>query len=74
MVELKRRSAEAVRAYLEGFNAGLEMAARRLETANDETRRLCLIDTLRSFKQLVPEQSENPYRYDPPLDGCCGDS
>jgi hypothetical protein len=53
---LIQRTPEAQRAYVQGFNAGLELAARRMESANDETSRQCLIEAVRKMTQTV----ENP--------------
>lgn len=52
-MELKQRSEGERKAYFEGVRAGLTMAAHRLETANDETRRICLIEALRDMADLV---------------------
>lgn len=50
IIHLKRRTHSEKKAYFEGFNFGLEMAARRLEGANDETSRICLIEAIRQLK------------------------
>jgi len=56
---LNQRSKSEYKAYLEGIRAGLEMAAKRLETANDETSRICIINNLREMADLaVPLAAE----------------
>ena len=50
-MSLMRRSDGETEAYFEGFNSAIEMVARRLEAANDETSRLCLIEAIRAMKQ-----------------------
>lgn len=52
---MQPRSREAYEAYIEGFNYALELAARRMETANDETSRMCIVEAVRKMKQqLIP--------------------
>lgn len=50
-MKLKKRTHEEAKAYFEGFNLAIEIAARRLETANDETTRMCLIQAIRAMRQ-----------------------
>ena len=42
-------------ALIDSHNLGLEIAAHRLETANDETSRQCITDAIRAMKlESVP--------------------
>jgi hypothetical protein len=52
-MKLQRRTPEATKAYFEGFNAALELAVKRMETANDETSRSCIIQAIRDMKQSI---------------------
>jgi len=53
-MELKPRTAEETSAWNEGFNFAVKLIVRRLETANDETDRLCLIEAIKRMS-LVSE-------------------
>jgi hypothetical protein len=48
---------EELAAYTRGYQAGLETAAQRLETANDETSRICIIKAIRELKTLLGESA-----------------
>lgn len=49
-MQLRQRTKGESRAYFEGFNLAIELAARRFETANDETSNICIIAAIRAMK------------------------
>jgi len=55
-MELRRRTPEETKAWTDGYNYALKMAVYRLETANDETDRICLIEAIKEMTLLTEVQ------------------
>ena len=55
---LQRRTEGEVRAYVQGFNAAIEYAAKRMEEANEETSRQFIIQAIRDMRQPYIKISE----------------
>lgn len=56
-MSLQERTPEARRAYIQGYKAGLENAAKRLEAADEETPRAFIAEAIRAMKESLDDNT-----------------